>query len=128
MTTRCVLLLSTHPLLSEGLVKLLGDKEDVAIVGPLPLETFASAELAQYTPDLVLVAEQDASDSAANKRLLALLNACPDVPIVQVGLSDGSNLRVYTARMLPARSADLLNMIRSLPLRPLGTDQATTCE
>src|SRR5690606_40387797 len=40
METHRILLLSAHPLLSEGLTRLLRDKEDVVLVGPLPVEGF----------------------------------------------------------------------------------------
>lgn len=125
METHCILLLSTHPLLSEGLARLLRDKEDVVLVGPLPLEGFRSADLPQYAPDLVLVAGQDADDPEASALLVNLLHAFPDLPIAHIGLTAGNTVRVYTSRTLPASSADLLSMIRSLPVRNTGRDKAS---
>lgn len=125
MQTHCILLLSAHPLLSEGLVRLLRDKEEVVLIGPLPLEGFRCADLPQHAPDLVLVAGQDADDPGASALLLELLQAFPDLPIAHIGLSGGNTVRVYTSRTLPASSADLLTMIRSLPVRNTGQDKAS---
>lgn len=125
MKTHCILLLSAHPLLSEGLVRLLRDKEDVTLLGPFPLEGFQSSDLVPHAPDLVLVAEQDADDAAAKALLVDLLRAFPDLPVVQIGLSAGNLVHVYTLRTLPASSAYLLNMIRSLPVRASDRDKAS---
>lgn len=125
METHRRLLLSAHPLLSEGLTRLLRDKEDVVLVGPLPVEGFRSADLPQHAPDLVLVAGQDADDPGASALLVDLLHAFPDLPVAQIGLSAGNTVRVYTSRTLPASSADLLSMIRSLPVRHVDQDKAS---
>lgn len=126
METHRIVLLSAHSLLSQGLVRLLRGTEGVELIGPLPLEGFRSAELAQHAPDLVLVAGQDADDPAAKALLVELLQAFPDLPIAQIGLSAGNSVRVYTSRTLPASAGDLLSMIRSLPVRGAGREEASS--
>lgn len=126
MKTHRIVLFSAHSLLSEGLVRLLRDIEGVEMIGPLLLEGFRSAELALYSPDLVLVAGQDADDATAKALLVELLQAFPDLPIAQIGLSAGNSVRVYTSRTLPASTSDLLSMIRSLPVRGAGREETSS--
>jgi DNA-binding NarL/FixJ family response regulator len=113
----CVLLLSTHPLLSEGLRNLLGEKDDLVLIGPRALEDRAITEVAESAPDVVLVAGQDDDDTTANAFMLQILQHYPDLPVIQINLSAGNIVRVFTSHTLPARSADLLDVIRSFPAR-----------
>ena len=52
MATNRILLVSTHPLLSEGLQGVLGEMDDFSLVGPLALENFNLGSLAEYAPDV----------------------------------------------------------------------------
>ena len=109
-----ILLLSTHPLLSEGLQNLLGKKEDLTLIGPHALDEPIITGLAAYAPDVILVAGQ-ADDDCAAGLILQLLQRYPELPVIQIDLAAGSTVRVYTSHALPARSAELFDVIRSLP-------------
>jgi chemotaxis response regulator CheB len=115
MKTYRVLLLSAHPLLSEGLANLLSQMEDLILVGPRAVSGFAVADLNECLPDVVLLAEQETEDASANALLLQILQHVPDLPVIQIDLSGNNIVRVYTSHTRPARSADLIDTIRSLP-------------
>jgi hypothetical protein len=63
---------------------------------------------------VILVAGQTDDDCAAGL-ILQLLQQHPDLPVIQIDLAAGSTARVYTSHSLPARSADLFEVIRGLP-------------
>jgi len=117
MATNRILLVSTHPLLSEGLQRVLGAMDDFTLVGPLALERFDLDSLAEHAPDVVLLAGQEDDDPAIGACVLLILQHAPDVPVIQVGLSGHNVVRVYTSHTLPARSADLIDTIRALRAR-----------
>ncbi|WP_119071946.1 response regulator transcription factor [Aggregatilinea lenta] len=112
-----VLLLSDHPLLSEGLANVLGKMEDLVLIGPRSASSFALSDLDVCVPDVVLFAEQDTDNIAANTVLFQILQHVPDLPVIQVGLSGDNTVRVYTSHTLPALSADLIETIRKFPLQ-----------
>jgi chemotaxis response regulator CheB len=117
-----VLLLSDTPLLSEGLANLLGKMDDLMLVGPRSISGFTVSDLRVCAPDVVLFAEQETGDPARNTVLLQILQHVPDLPVIQVSLSANNMVRVYTSRTLPARSADLIETIRQLPLQCSDTE------
>jgi DNA-binding NarL/FixJ family response regulator len=112
-----VLLLSAHPLLSEGLANVLGNMEDLILIGPYAVSDFALSDLSTFAPDVVLFAEQETNDAAATAVLFQILQHDPDLPLIRIGLSGTGRVRVYTSRTLPERSSDLVEMIRSLPVQ-----------
>lgn len=118
MDKKRVLLLSTHPLLSEGLHNLLGSVADLELIGPYDLNTFTLTGLAEHAPDVVLFAEQDENHALMNTLTLQILKDYPDLPVIHVGLSVNNVMRVYTSHTLPARRADLIETIRCLPASP----------
>ncbi len=112
-----VLLLSDHPLLSEGLTNLLGTMADLVLIGPRAVSSFSLSDLEACAPDVVLFAEQETDDVAANAILFRILQHVPDLPVIQIALSGHHIVRVYTSHTLPARSADLIEAIRKLSLQ-----------
>jgi hypothetical protein len=115
MKTYRVLLLSAHPLLSEGLANLLSRIEDLLLIGPRAVSDFAVSDLNECRPDVVLLAGQEMEDASVNTLLLQILQHVPDLPVIQIDLSGKNIVRVYTSHTRPARSADLIDTIRSLP-------------
>lgn len=118
-----ILLLSTHPLLSEGLQNLLGEKEDLTVIGPCAVAGFTLADLGECIPDVVLLAEQEIDNASVSALLLQILQHVPDLPVIQIDLSGKNIVRIYTSHTRPARSTDLIDTIRSLPF--LCPDSAT---
>ena len=120
MAARRIVLVSAHPLLSEGLQRVLGTTDDFSLVGPFALDGFDLDALARHAPDVVLFAGEDDDDPAIGALVLSILQHAPDLPVIQVGLSGHSVVRVYTSHTLPARSADLIDTIRALPAHGQG--------
>jgi DNA-binding NarL/FixJ family response regulator len=112
----CASLEGTHPqlLLGEALENILSKVEDVELVGTWALDDQALARLAQDLPDILLIAEEEAGESVTSLTA-QVLEHYPDLPVVRVGLMQNV-VRLYTSRTLPARSADLIEAIRDLPV------------
>ncbi len=124
-----ILLLSTHPLLSEGLQNLLGEKEDLIVIGPRAVAGFTLSDLGDCMPDAVLLAEQEAESASVSALLLQILQHVPDLPVIQIDLSGTNIVRIYTSHTRPARSTDLIDTIRSLPFqRPDSATDETNLE
>lgn len=119
MESRRVLLLSVQPLLSESLAQVLGRVEAVDLIGPYVLKDYTLTQLADEKPDMVLIAEQEDEREEETRFVARILEYYPDLPVIQVGLNS-SVIRVYTSHTLPARSADLIDTIHSLPSRQHG--------
>jgi DNA-binding NarL/FixJ family response regulator len=118
MDKRRVLLLWVQPLLGEGLEHILRGLEDVELIGPWDLDSGALSRLSEEAPDIVIVADGEREKGESVASLTAqILERYPDLPIVRIGLEQNA-LRIYTSRTLPARSADLIEAIRGLPLHP----------
>ena len=115
MEKRRVLLLCAQPLLGEGLETILRKLEDVELIGPWAPTAQVLAHLSSQTPDVVLVAAEAEHEEMA-ALTTQILKQFPDLPIVQIGLQENA-VRLYTSQTLPARSADLIEAIRSLPIR-----------
>lgn len=112
---RVALVCSAH-LLGESLIQLLSNLEEVQLLGPWPVRLTTLLLLKEQHPDLVLFATaSDAPDEDALHFVSRILDTCPDLPLVRAALADNS-LRVYTTHTLPARSADLIDLIRNLKI------------
>jgi len=122
MGKRRVLLLCGQPLLSESLENILSKVEDVELIGPWVPDAQTLVRLSEGAPDIVLVAEEEGGRESAASLTAQILDHYPDIPVIRVGLAQDT-LRLYTSRSLPpveftdARSADLIEAIRSLPAR-----------
>lgn len=116
MSQHRVLLLSAHPLLSEGLANVLGTMDDVVLIGPRAASGCTLADVRASAPDVVLFAAQETDDPVTNALLVQILQHVPDLPVIQVGLAESTAIHVYTSHTLPARSADLIETIRKLSL------------
>jgi len=109
---RRVLLVCAQPLLGEGLESILGGLADVELIGPLYLEARWPARLPRDAPDVVLIAGDELGQTYAAQ----ILDHYPEVPVIRVGLEQ-DEVRIYTTHTLPARSADLMETIRNLPIQ-----------
>lgn len=112
MERRRVLLLCVESLLGESLERILGQLEDVELVGPWELGADVLARLPEGMPDIALVVEEEESENVASLTG-QILEHYPDLPVVRIGLQENV-MRVYASRTLPARSADLIDVIRGL--------------
>ncbi len=112
-----ILLLCAESLLAEGLENILGPLKGVKLVGPWAPEAAALERLTQDEPgdafDLILIADSRGESEAA--LVSQIMEQHPDLPVARVGLHDNA-IRLYTSRALPARRADLIELIRGLPV------------
>ena len=113
MDKRRVLLVCAQPLLGEGLEHILRGLEDVELIGPWGLDSGALSRLPQAEPDIVLIADGEGVVSL----IAHILERYPNLPVLHIGLEQNA-VRMYTSRRLPTRSADLIGVIRGLPLQP----------
>ncbi|MFQ5340370.1 MAG: hypothetical protein ACE5F6_02365 [Anaerolineae bacterium] len=114
MEKRRVLLLCVETLLGESLERILGQLEDVELVGPWGLDADVLTQLHEDMPDIALIVQEGEESESAASLTSQILERYPDLPIVRIGLTENV-IRVYALQTLPARSADLIDVIRSLP-------------
>jgi DNA-binding NarL/FixJ family response regulator len=110
-----VVLIGDDILLGEGLQNLLGRQNDVHLVGSWKLLPETIDLIPQVAPDVVLIAEGQSGDKAAAVLTTDIIERFPELPVIRIGLSQDV-VRVYTMRVSPARSADLIGVIHNLPL------------
>ena len=124
MEKKRVLLISQPNLLREILEHILGNLEDILIAASWPLEDQVLAHCSEQPYDLVLIAEDEATAQQVSAVTSILLETCPNLPIIRVKL-DPNILLVYSSQTLPARVADLIEVIRQVPAAGRSS-QATT--
>lgn len=111
-----VLFLRAPSLLAEGIERLLRHMEGVEFVGPWDLDAQVAARLSEANPDIIVLAEEGASAAETGFLISEILEQHPDLPIVRVGMEQHS-ICLYTSRALPARTTELVELIRNLPIR-----------
>jgi len=118
MPQRRVLLLREPSLLAEGLERLLRQMEEVELSGPWDLNSQLLTRLPEAVPDILFIAEEDADAADTSFFINRILERHPDLPIVRIGMRQNT-IRLYTSRVLPARTAELVDLIRNLPVHQL---------
>lgn len=126
MKRQRIALFCSEDLLGEGLEHLLSQLVDVEILGPWSLDKAAITHLQVEHPDLVVIAGGGLGDDPTSSQSAAMLTAqiletYTGMPVVQVMLED-NQVRVYNSHTIPARSADLIEIIR----RPQGKEDIHT--
>ena len=119
MGKRRVALVCNKHLLGESLEHILGNLEDVELIGAWTCDAQLLPHLSNQPIDLLLIADEEPPSDQTTHLTVQILEAYPDLPVIRVTL--GQNvLRIYTSHTLPARSADLVEAIRRLPLHEDG--------
>ena len=111
---RRVLLLCTRHLLGESLENLLRNLDDVTLIGPWVIDARVVARISTDKPDIIVIVEEADQLEKVSALTAKILESCPDISILHSSLNRNV-VRIYTSRELPARSADLIEAIRSLP-------------
>jgi chemotaxis response regulator CheB len=123
---RRVALIGPQILLGEGLETILRGMQDVELLGPWELTPQVIAEISTCHPDLVLIAAREPEEDAFHTLIAQIIEQCPELPVIRVGLSRHV-FQVFTMRTSPARSQELMTLIRSLPdNRPPGNGGENT--
>lgn len=121
MQRRRVLVLSRHTLLGESLECILGNLEDVEVIGSWLLDETVFEQVVTQPPDLLLIADEEDEVERVTTLAVKFLEKYPNLPVIRVKL--GQNVvQVYTTQTVPARVADLVDVIRRLPLAHLNSD------
>lgn len=115
MDKKRVVLISVPSLLGEGLERILRGAEDMELIGPWNVDSQVLSQLSQLAPDVVLVAQEDGEQAGIASLTARIVEQYPDLAVVRIGLQHDT-LRVYTSHALSARSAELIETIRSLPV------------
>jgi DNA-binding NarL/FixJ family response regulator len=111
---RRVVLISDPILFSEGLQILLGNMEEVELMGPWEPAPGTLQNIAEEDPDVVMLVDGEPHSKVANTMITAILESYPSLPLIHLTLLE-NRLQVYTTYASPARKADLLEIIRQLP-------------
>lgn len=112
---RRVLLICGKDIFGESLETLLRGLDDVQLIGPLRLDEVITTRIEQEHPDIVLVAKQESEFADISSLTSQLLNSHPSLPVIHCTLLD-SSVRIFTSRELPARTSELVQAIRGLPI------------
>ncbi len=115
MKKQRVLLVCSQQLFGESIEAILRQIGSMNLLGPLELssETICS-QLPALRPDAVIIAEETPNSAAASLLTTEILQHYPSLPIIRTGLSK-NNFRVFAAYTLPARSSNLIEIIKGLP-------------
>lgn len=114
MDRRRVALLCAKQLLGESLEHLLKSSEEITLLGPWALESRSLSRLATVPVDIVMIVEPECGTEETTKITAQILDRFPDLPIIRVTL-EKNIVRCYSSQTLPARSSDLIDLIRKLP-------------
>lgn len=118
MNKRRVILLWIQPLLRDSLQNVLNKFEDVELIGSWAFNAEAIARLPIEKPDVVLLAkDKDDEEGMFTSLTTQILLQHPNTPIVQIGLRENT-VHLLLSQTLPARTFDLIDIIRGLPTYP----------
>ncbi len=106
-----VVLIQMHPLLGEGLQRILRSFDDIDLI-TLPCTEIEEIDgcLSNVRPDVVLLAGEKEDDHSTHL-ISNLLKHYENIPIVWVEL-ETNQLRFFTSHTLTATSAELLHAIQ----------------
>ena len=115
MEKRRILIIGQPNLFRDTLETVLSNLEDVEVTACLPLDDQVLTACAEQPPERVLVADDQSTAQQALTVLSGLLEASPNLPIIRVNL-EPNMLLIYCSEALPASVADLIKVIRQVPL------------
>jgi DNA-binding NarL/FixJ family response regulator len=117
---RRVMLVGQPTLLSESLEHLLNGLEDVEVIGSFDPDEEIFDHCREISPELIFIVDDEPGGgwtsglTVAGKISAILLETCPELPIIRVR-PDRNMLLIYTSQAVPARLADLVDLIRHVP-------------
>ena len=122
MAKKRVFLLSTTDLLGESIQYTLQGIDDLEVDGPWVIDDQALDRLANGCPDLVIIAEGQQQSDADPTLTTKILETYPDLPIFRITLHE-TLLRMYSSHTTHASSAELIEIIRKLPVHWPGESE-----
>lgn len=121
MRKRQVYLFSAQNLLGESIEQTLRGVEGLEICGHWPVDQQVLDRLAGSVPDFVVFADEGASPDALSHLTSQILDQYPDLPVFRVRL-ERNQMQVFSSQVVPARSANLIDLIQHLPLKRAGLE------
>ena len=119
MNVRHVALFCSQQLLGESLTHLLSHMADIVLLGPWLIDEHALDNLARHSPDIVLIADGEPQMEQAAILATQILDAYSQLSVIRITLAQNV-AHIYSSQSLPARSADLAEVIRRLPIQDQG--------
>jgi hypothetical protein len=110
------ILFSAQRLLGEGIEKILVSAEGLEICGHWPIDQHVTERCSGASPDFVIFAGQGEAQPDLSHRMAEILDQYPDLPVFLVTL-DRNQIQVFSSHILPARSADLIDLIQKCKVR-----------
>ena len=115
MEKRRVLLISQSDLLGESLEHILNSLEDVQVIGSWQPGENVIANCINHPPDLVIITDSELSAETGSQLTAHLLESIPNLAVIRIK-QDSNFIYAYTTQTIPARVADLIEIIRHLPI------------
>lgn len=115
MPKRRVLLIYSPHLFGESMETILRAAEDVELIGPWSLGGEVCQQIPEVRPNVVVIVDDDSQSAEIAALTSAIFETAPDLPVIRAGLNENV-FRILSTHTLPARGADFLDTIRSLPL------------
>lgn len=109
-----VLLVCSQNLFGESIETILRAAEDVELIGPWGFGEDVCQRIAAAHPDAVVVADENPQGDEIAHLTSAIIEQYSELSVIRAGLRENV-VRVFSTHLLPARSTDLLDTIRSLP-------------
>lgn len=124
MLKRRVLLVCSQHLFGESLESLLHKAGDLDLIGPWDLNVDICDHLTDLSLNVVVIADEDPNSEEVVKLTNTVMQRHPDLPVIRIGLTHNMFYIVET-HALPARSSDLIETIRRLPVARPNTGSVT---
>lgn len=121
MKKRRVLLFSAQKLLGESLEKTLSQVEDLEIVGHWLMDEHVLERLACDKIDLIIFTDEGSSRDQLSHLTAHILDEHPDLPVFWVTL-ERNQMQMFSSRIVPARSENLIDLIQHLPFKQAGLE------
>lgn len=115
MEKRRVLLVSQPNLFGESLEYILNSIDDVQVIGTCPPDDQVAGRCAAGAPDLIIITENELDFETGSRLTSQLLETFPNLVIIRIK-QDSNYLLAYTSQTIPARVADLVEVIHRLPV------------
>lgn len=116
MSNRRVLLFSAQRLFGESIEKALSQVEDLEIAGHWNIDAQVLEHVAGSHPDIVFFACESGSLDVTSQLTTLVLERYPELSVFWVTL-DRDQVQVFNSQVVPARSADLIDLIHRLPFK-----------
>jgi hypothetical protein len=116
MDVRHVALFCSEHLLGESLAYLLNRMVEIELIGPWLIDEHALENLSSQFPDIVLIADGENQSEQAAILATSILDAYPELSVIRITLTQNV-AHIYSSHAIPARSAELVDAIRGLPIQ-----------